>query len=466
VLLLRLAIGTVRANRLTSASCVVPVTVGVLRPRILLPDNSRDWPQAQLGAALMHEREHARRRDPLFQWLALLNRAIFWYHPLAWWLERKLAGLAEEACDAAVLAQGHDPQQYSEYLLDLARSVKRAGSRVEVVGLAMPGVYLPRRIRRMLSGVPIPRVSRPRMACAAAVCSIMAVVFTAGTLVRAQSAKMEFEVASIRPGRPNSGGGPSGGKSKDGGGGIPQGLDHKRLNLRSTTLGLMVQAFRLRSCGPGGFRGCAMVSGGPDWIKNDQYDLQAKLPDKTPAYTLAQLRDGEAPEISLMLQSLLAERFNLKYHHETRQLPVYELTQVKKSPKLEPAKHEMKQEKDGSMVMNRSLLWTFSRAANGEINFNQSSVQMIVKNRTIQDLTDTLSGAMDRLVLNRTGVSGEFDITIQYDRDIDADNDDFRATFGPSMMKAFERELGLKFEATKGPVDILVIDRIERPSEN
>jgi uncharacterized protein (TIGR03435 family) len=87
---------------------------------------------------------------------------------------------------------------------------------------------------------------------------------------------MEFEVASIRPGTPNSGGGPSGGKSKDGGGGIPQGLDHKRLNLRSTTLGLMVQAFRLRSCGPGGFRGCAMVSGGPDWIKNDQYDLQAK----------------------------------------------------------------------------------------------------------------------------------------------------------------------------------------------
>jgi beta-lactamase regulating signal transducer with metallopeptidase domain len=170
VLLLRLAIGTIRANRLTSASCVVPVTVGVLRPRVILPVFSRDWPQAQMDAVLMHEREHARRRDPLSQWLALLNRAIFWFHPLAWWLERKLAGLAEEACDAAVLARGHDPQQYSEYLLDLARSVERAGTRIDALGMAMPGVYLPQRIRRMLSGVPIPRVSRPRMACTVAVC--------------------------------------------------------------------------------------------------------------------------------------------------------------------------------------------------------------------------------------------------------------------------------------------------------
>ena len=93
VFLLRLAIGTIRANRLTSASCVVPVTVGLLHPRIILPECSRDWPQAQLDAVLAHEGEHIRRRDPLFQWIALLNRAIFWFHPLAWWLERKLSGL-------------------------------------------------------------------------------------------------------------------------------------------------------------------------------------------------------------------------------------------------------------------------------------------------------------------------------------------------------------------------------------
>jgi bla regulator protein blaR1 len=469
-LLLRLAIGTIRASRLTSASCVVPVTVGFLHPRIILPESSREWPRAQLDAVLAHEGEHIRRRDPLFQWLALLNRALFWFHPLAWWLERKLSGLAEEACDAAVLARGYDPREYSEYLLDLARSVERAGKRINAVGMAMPGIGLKHRIRQMLSGVPIPKISRPRMACTVAVCAGAAAVLAAGTLVRAQSSKdqpgFQFEVASIRPSSPNPGGGPPGGKSKQGGGGLLQGLDHQRLNLRSTTLGLMVQAFRLKSCGPGGFRGCVMVSGGPDWIQNDSYDLQAKLPDKVPDYTMAQLRDGEALEISMMLQSLLADRFNLKYHRETRQLPVYVLTQVRTSPKLELAKREMRQQKDGSMALDRSLIWTFPRGAKGEINFNQSTIQMIVRNRTIQDLTDTLSGAMDRPVLNRTGLTGEFDITLQYDRDIDLDVDDFGATFGPSMMKAFERELGLKFEGTKGPVDVLVIDHIDRPSAN
>ena len=203
MLLLRLAIGAIRANRLTSATCVVPVTVGLLHPRIILPECSREWPQAQLDAVLAHEGEHIRRRDPLFQWIALLNRAIFWFHPLAWWLERKLSGLAEEACDAAVLSRGHDPREYSEYLLDLARSVRRAGARVDAVGMAMPGIGLKHRIRQMLSGVPVPRISRPRMACTVAVCAGAAAILAAGTLVHAQSQSAasdtpKFEVASIR----------------------------------------------------------------------------------------------------------------------------------------------------------------------------------------------------------------------------------------------------------------------------
>src|SRR5207249_3051507 len=119
-----------------------------------------------------------------------------------WWLERKLSGLAEEACDAAVLAQGHNAREYSEYLLDLARSVQRMGTRINAVGMAMPGIGLKHRIRQMLSGVPAPRISRPRMACTVAVCTAAAAIFTAGTLVHAQSAGTgpKFEVATIKPG--------------------------------------------------------------------------------------------------------------------------------------------------------------------------------------------------------------------------------------------------------------------------
>ena len=144
-LLVRLAVGTVRTRRFISrttirdgqgisSECASPITVGWLHPIVILPKTWQEWPPQQLDAVLTHEREHVRRRDPLIQWVALVNRALFWFHPLSWWLERKLAVLAEETCDAAVLARGHAPQDYSEYLLDIARSVSRSGSRLGIGG--------------------------------------------------------------------------------------------------------------------------------------------------------------------------------------------------------------------------------------------------------------------------------------------------------------------------------------------
>src|SRR4029077_16816783 len=95
-------------------------------------------------------RDNAQRRDPLFRWLAALNRCIFWFHPLAWWLERKLAMLAEQACDVAAIACGHDPRDYSEYLLNQARAIHRAGARVAPQGAAMGQGSLSKRIHCLL----------------------------------------------------------------------------------------------------------------------------------------------------------------------------------------------------------------------------------------------------------------------------------------------------------------------------
>jgi bla regulator protein BlaR1 len=460
LLLLRLAIGTVRASRLKSA--VVPVTVGLLRPRIILPDSSHAWPQAQLDAVLTHEREHVRRRDPLFQWIALLNRAIFWFHPLAWWLERRLSELAEEACDAAVLSRGHDPREYSEWLLDLARSVQRTGLRVE--GMAMPGIGLKYRIRRMLDGVPVPKLSRPRLACTIAVCAAAAAILAAGTLVRAQSSKSraEFDVASIRPSNPNGGGG-GGGKSKDGGPGPRAGLDHGRFNLSSTLFGLIVRAYGINGCGE--LRDdCALISGGPDWLKKSRFDIQAKMPDGSPEYTFVQFLRSQAPQLQLMLQALLEERFDLKVHRETKQLSVYALTVVKDGPKLKAASGEMIQLKDGSTVRNQSLLWTPTPLPDGTR--SDHLIRMFVRDQSIQAVVDSLSHLMDRVVLDRTGLKGNFDITIDYERNPDkADTPGFDIT-GPAMFTAFQAQLGLKFESTKAPVEVLVIDHADKPSEN
>jgi uncharacterized protein (TIGR03435 family) len=461
ILLLRLAIGTIRATRLTSTSCVVPVTVGLLHPRIILPECSREWPQAQLDAVLAHEGEHIRRRDPLFQWLALLNRALFWFHPLAWWLERKLSGLAEEACDAAVIARGYDPREYSEYLLDFARSVQRMGTRIDAVGMAMPGIGLKHRIRQILSGGPIPKISRPRMACTVAVCAAAAGIFAAGKLVHAQQG-LAFEVASIRPSNPKAGPAPGGGKSKDGGGGLLPALEHHRFNYSDTVFGLMAHAYGVGSCRIQAAN-CVFISGGPDWLKKDRFDIQAKTPDGSPDYTFRQFVSGETPQLDLMLQALLAERFNLKIHHETKQLPVYALTFMKKSSKLQAASGEMIQLKDGTSVRNRSLLWTPTPLPDGTR--SDHLIRMFVRDRSVQELAETLSNLMDRPVLDRTGLKGNFDITVDYEKNPDADNPGLDIS-GPAMFTAFQEELGLKFESTKAPVDVLVIDHADKPSEN
>jgi hypothetical protein len=163
---------------LVSAQCAAPVTVGWLRPVVILPEGCQNWPEAKLDAVLTHEREHVRRRDPLVQLLALLNRSIFWFHPLSWWLERKLSYLAEEACDAAALRRGHNPLEYSEYLIDLARSVEQSGKRISVYGSSINGSILSGRIRQILDPSPPPLLSRTRSSVAAALCVSVLAVFS------------------------------------------------------------------------------------------------------------------------------------------------------------------------------------------------------------------------------------------------------------------------------------------------
>jgi hypothetical protein len=191
--LLRLAIGTVRARTLArdaslqdgmcvSSLCAAPITVGFFHPMVIVPEDWHKWSRGQLDAVLIHEQEHARRLDTLVQWIALLNRALFWFHPAAWWLERHLSALAEEACDDVVLARGHSPSEYAECLLDIARTVTRSGSRLNITGMAMPGSFLPQRIRQIMESRPVPSISRMRMACVAAACAIACTVFAAGTL--------------------------------------------------------------------------------------------------------------------------------------------------------------------------------------------------------------------------------------------------------------------------------------------
>ncbi|MGH9481132.1 MAG: TIGR03435 family protein, partial [Terriglobales bacterium] len=306
VLLLRLLVGSVRAVRLArlgeGAAVAAPVTIGWFRPSILLPAAAHAWPQEQLACVLAHERAHARRRDPLVQWLALLNRALLWFHPLAWWLERKLASLAEEACDAAVVSAGHDPQSYSELLLRMARGIAHGGGRL-VAAMPMPGGFLSRRVRSILDPAP-PRVSRLRLAAFALIAAPAVVLALAAvqSVPPAQpdaiidaAALPHFDVAALKPTDPN--------------------VRYRGLRQISAGGRIVYSAYTLHDLLHDAF-GVEryQIAGGPDWTDTQNWDIEAKPPEGSPAASFIPRNPKVTPppDELLMLRALLIERFPLR----------------------------------------------------------------------------------------------------------------------------------------------------------
>ncbi len=141
------------APRLAESDLIsVPVTMGALRPTILLPADWRTWDAAKLDAILAHELSHVIRRDPLTQRLSLLHRAIFWFSPLAWFLDRRLADLAEQASDEAALSCGTDRERYARILLDFFEALHAAPGRVWWQGVSMAKAgQAEKRVERILS---------------------------------------------------------------------------------------------------------------------------------------------------------------------------------------------------------------------------------------------------------------------------------------------------------------------------
>jgi beta-lactamase regulating signal transducer with metallopeptidase domain len=142
----------------------VPLTVGVLRPTILLPLDWRDWDVQKFEAVLAHEMAHVARRDALTQRMAQLYRSIWWFNPLAWWLNRHLATLAEQASDEAALSSGADQKHYARTLLDFFDALRTSPGRVRWQGVSMARVgQAEQRLERILAwkGTITMHVKRP-----------------------------------------------------------------------------------------------------------------------------------------------------------------------------------------------------------------------------------------------------------------------------------------------------------------
>ena len=171
--------GMRRPPRIAEADrLLVPVTMSVVRPVVLLPSDWREWAPETLGAVLAHEVAHAARRDALTQRLSLIYRAITWPSPLGWWLHRRLADLAEQSSDEAALEAGASRTTYARVLVDFLARVqhapRRAGWHVAMARRADAGAE--RRVDRILNWKGGPPMSHTRLA-------VFGLVFAAAPVV-------------------------------------------------------------------------------------------------------------------------------------------------------------------------------------------------------------------------------------------------------------------------------------------
>jgi beta-lactamase regulating signal transducer with metallopeptidase domain len=166
-----------------SALFSIPGSVGFFRARVLLPRAWRNWDAARLRAVLAHERAHIRRRDWLIHLVSHINASIFWFHPLAWWMERELARLAEEACDDVALSEMKDREEYAATLVHIAHAAAAHGRVLsrQIISMATDS-NVTRRVNRILNCRL--RVSKPlgRLAWAALFAWSVPVIYLSATV--------------------------------------------------------------------------------------------------------------------------------------------------------------------------------------------------------------------------------------------------------------------------------------------
>ena len=201
------------------------------------------------------------------------------------------------------------------------------------------------------------------------------------------------------------------------------------------------------------------VSGRPDWATDTMFDVQAKS-DHSVDETLAKLNKKDALlEQQHMLQGMLAERFKLKVHWETKQGPVYELVVAKGGSKLHPA---------GSMPPTAEELKAFGDNKIPEINqrtYSRGS-EYFGHECSIEALDDYLRDDLGRNVVDKTGLIGKYDFHLQFNEGVSDEKRANNPNIWPALIDAIQDQLGLKLVPAKDPIQFLVIDHIEMPSAN
>jgi uncharacterized protein (TIGR03435 family) len=263
---------------------------------------------------------------------------------------------------------------------------------------------------------------------------------TSGDILMRQDAGRlsEFEVVSIRPEALPSGRGRGAGPASAL---VRCARPYLRVQITPDRFVTSASVYDLIALAYG--KDCLSLAGGPDWASSDVFAIQAIIPVGTPAYTATQLRDGDAPELQSMIQTLLRQRFHLALSREAREMDVYNLVVVK-ADKLKVANPNAPP-RSGPRIPTMGSLETNMRR-----------------------FADNLAGQLDRPVIDKTGLRNSYRMVLEFPELADPP---IGANGAPLRMRdlipeKLEDQLGLRLQPARASLEMLVIDRVDKPSEN
>lgn len=418
-----------------------PVTLGWARPAIVFPVDADGWADADVRCAIVHELEHVRRADWPVQLAARVVCAVYWFHPLVWIAWRHLCLESERACDDAVLRSA-ERTAYAEQLVTLASRLSHGAMR-PMLSMANRS-DLSARIRAVLdSRQPRGRAGAVNASVTIAMAGLVVCALSplrAVTRVHLQPPQGQpaFDVASVKP---NVSGDMRVTLQAMPGGGF------RATNAPLRTL--IREAYALQ-----GFQ----LSGGPGWLDSDRFDVVAK----------SESNPGPL-QMRVMLRALLAERFQLSVHSEARDLPFYALVLARADGKLGP--HLRPTGADCSKApewLGTGPPPVKDTAAPCRSAGPGAGGAMRFRGITLEAFAKFLATPVRRPVIDRTGLTGDFDIELEMTAEFGPPPpppgmpDQVDRTSAPSIFTSVREQLGLRLESHRGPVDVLVIDRVER----
>lgn len=448
-----------------SSGAVEPAVIGVRRPVLLWPTGiSARLTDAQVEAILAHELAHIARRDNLLALLHMGVQALFWFHPLVWFIGTRLVHERERACDEDVVRRSGQREAYAEGIL---RTCEHCVESSLSCAAGVTGADLKARIAAIMRGALRSPLRVPQLALLI-VASVVVLVtpLILGAVTRTSHSAMQqaasgsaaapltsdlrFEVASVKANASGATGTQFG---------LPGGGRFTATN--ATARELVRMAYSTQDY---------KLVGLPNWTSSERFDIEA-LAGKDITLTGD---PGKPSPVFLMLRSLLVERFGLTLHTETREMPVYVLSHARADrvlgPTLTPSTTDCVAVIAAAKAAKATPPSPSSPASDRVLCGSRFSPGRHSGGALDMDsLSGFLSNAVGRAVLNRTGLTGRFDWVLEFR----PDSIDPSAGASPSgdvnvppLLAALQEQLGLKLEAAREPVEVLVVDAIKRPSDD